>query len=99
MNDKIEKKKKRTQKDWIDHVNESSNDWEPDGKYGNDPDHMEIGPSSVGNKKSDLRSIRIDDEFLKEIKEAAQDEGFDSYQAFIKVILKRYIKDRKKREA
>lgn len=99
MDDKNEKKKKRTREDWIKHVNETSDDWEPEGKYGSDPENMGIGPSVVGHKKSDLRSIRIDDEFLKEIKEAAEDEGFDSYQAFIKVILKRYIKENKKREA
>lgn len=99
MDDKIEKKKKRTREDWINHVNETSDDWEPEGKYGNDPKYMEVGPSAISQKKSDLRSIRIDDEFLKEIKEAAKEEGFDSYQSFIKVILKRYIKEKKKREA
>jgi predicted DNA binding CopG/RHH family protein len=46
-------------------------------------------------KSGDLRTIRIDDEFLSDIKKVAADEGFDSYQTFIKVILKRYIKDKK----
>ena len=84
MNDKKKQK-------WIKHVEETSDQWEPEGEYGNDLGHMKL------KKRSDIRSIRIDDDFLLEIRKAAQEEGFDSYQSFIKVILKRYIKGRKKK--
>lgn len=94
-----DKEKKRSKEDWVSHVEQTSDDWEPEGKMGNDPKFMERRPSSVGNKRNsaDIRSIRIDEQFLKEIKEVAQEEGFDSYQSFIKVILKRYINDKKKK--
>jgi hypothetical protein len=78
-------------KEMIKHAEETSDQWEPEGQYGHDPSHMKI------KKRSDLRSIRIDDEFLGEIRKAASDEGFDSYQAFIKVVLKKYLSSRKKK--
>ena len=80
---------KRKQK-IIEHVEETSDQWEPEGEYGNNPDHMKL------KKRSDLRSIRIDDDFLREIRSVALEEGFESYQSFIKVVLKRYIRERKK---
>lgn len=38
---------KRSKEDWISHVDQTSDDWEPEGKMGNDPDFMERHPSSV----------------------------------------------------
>ncbi len=78
-------------KDFIKHVEETSDQWDTDGELGNDPAHMKL------KKRTDLRSIRIDDEFLFEIRKAAAEEGFDSYQTFIKVVIKQYINDKKKK--
>ena len=77
--------------DLIKHIEDTSDQWDQDGEYGNDPKFMKL------KKRSDLRSIRIDDEFLAEIRNAAKEEGFDSYQSFIKVVLKRYIADKKRK--
>ena len=95
-----DEKKKLTREEMIAYVESRSDDYEPDGKFGNDPEYMAVRNVPIKKKNSDLRTIRIDEDFLAEIKETASDEGFDSYQTFVKVILKRYIKDKKnKREA
>lgn len=94
----MDKKPKRSREEMEKYVASIGDDYESDGKYGNDPKHMSLHPSRT-RKSGDLRTIRIDDEFLSDIKKVAADEGFDSYQTFIKVILKRYIKDKKKQEA
>ncbi|HYX13686.1 MAG TPA: hypothetical protein VE944_04820 [Nostoc sp.] len=91
----MDKKPKLSPEEQEKYIASLADDYEPDGKYGNDPEHLGLKPGRA-RKSGDLRTIRLDDEFLADIKAAAADEGFDSYQTFIKVILKRYIKDRKK---
>jgi predicted DNA binding CopG/RHH family protein len=89
------KKPKRSSKDIENYIDSVGDDYEPEGRLGHDPEQMATRPAK--RKGGDIRTIRIDDEFLADIKQAAQDEGFDNYQTFIKVILKRYIKDKQKK--
>lgn len=94
----MDKKIKRTKVEKEKFVHDIGDDYEPDGKFGHDPKFIAVRKATIKLKNSDLRTIRIDDEFLADIKKAAIDEGFDSYQTFVKVTLKRYIMEKKRKQ-
>ncbi len=84
--------------------------WES-GEYGRDLEHMRVtrtsdkikagrDPEKVAamkaKKKSIKTSIRLSVELINDLTELASSEGFDGYQTYVKTILSKHVREKKK---
>ncbi|OGQ35557.1 MAG: hypothetical protein A3F16_00080 [Deltaproteobacteria bacterium RIFCSPHIGHO2_12_FULL_43_9] len=91
---KVQPKKKfeKFAQDAIDDAEQK--EWES-GRYGRDPKHAKVAKIELPDERPLPTSIRIPVDLIRDLKELADCEGL-RYQAYLKMILTRHVRAKKK---